>query len=220
MVPQVCHYRCGTGDDAAESSFAEYVKPFKDRERLLGIREVVAGFLCDELGEAQWHAFGELIKANQPQKSWHFHSHYGDCDKKDMSTMELRTAEMRRALDEEGGLVFSHHDALNGVTKVTDGKYKTSVHGLMVVSDQDILRTSRGVLAQRQLEFPWQCPHNWPGARDRALKNKFEKLVKAFRETQEPRWVPEKDIASVFDAKSQAQIAAVFDDIKKSVCTV
>jgi hypothetical protein len=202
--------------DVSNASFDVFVQPFKEREKL-GLVLSWKSHLCDQLTDETWHKFSAMIKANQPEDDWHFITVPAEnCRGKDMSTPERCEAEAARAMLEEAGL------GMNGTSLVgcTKGKYKTSVHADICEDPEMLLSVSCKTLTARQDEFPWRCPHNWPGVRDKTFKKAFEGKIKAYRETCKPHWVPEQEFASVFDAKSQAAIAAVVDEVKARVHSV
>jgi len=175
--------------------------------------------VCDQLTDETWDKFSGMIKANQPEDDWHFITVPAEnCRGKDMSTPERCKDEVARAMREEAGL--SSVPSASSVVKCTTGKYKTSAHALICKDPEPLLSVSRETLTARQDIFPWRCPHNWPGVRDKTFKKAFEGKIKAYRETCKPRWVPEQDFASVFDNKSQAAIAAVYDEVKARVHSV
>jgi hypothetical protein len=202
--------------DVDDPSFDVFTQPFKEREKL-GLVISWKEHLCDQLTEETWDKFSAMIKANQPEDEWHFITVPAEnCRGKDMSTLERCKAEAARAMLEEAGL------GMNGLSLVrcTKGKYKTSVHADICEDPEMLLSVSCKTLTARQDEFSWRCPHNWPGVIGKEYKRVFEKKVKAYRETCKPRWVSEQDFASVFDAKSQAAIAAVIDAVKARVHSV
>jgi hypothetical protein len=200
------------------TNFQDFVQPFKEREKL-GIFSSWKSHLCDQLSDETWDAFRDLVKANQPDEQWHNVTVPAEnCRGKDMTTTDSRRAEAARALQEEAGLLLDA-SSLNGPTGVTKGKYKTSVHAIVVTSGDKTLEDSQQTLDFRQQAFPWWCPHNWPGARGTSIKKAFGEHVKAYRETRNPRWVSERDLSS-FDAKSQAAIHVVLEDVKESAFIV
>ena len=198
--------------DVDDPSFDVFTQPFKEREKL-GLVVSWRGHLCDQLTEETWDKFSAVIKANQPEDDWHFITVPAEnCRGKDMSTPERCAAEAARAMREEAGLLSAPSES--SLVKCTEGKYKTSVHAFLCNDPMALLHKSTATLQVRQDEFPWRCPHNWPGVVSKQYKRVFEEKVKAYRETCKPRWVPEQDFASVFDTKSQAAIAAVLDELK------
>lgn len=204
--------------DVDDPSFDVFVQPFKEREKF-GLVISWKNHFCDQLTDETWGNFSAMIKANQPRDEWHFITTPAEsCRGKDMSTPERCKAEAARAMREEAGL--SSVPSAISLVECTKGKYKTSVHALVCENPEVLFLLSTATLQARQNEFPWRCPHNWPGVIGKGYKKVFEKKVKAYRETCKPRWVPEQDFASVFDRKSQAAIAAVIDGVKARLHSV
>jgi len=204
--------------DVSNASFDVFVQPFKEREKL-GLVLSWKSHLCDQLTDETWDKFSGMIKANQPEDDWHFITVPAEnCRGKDMSTPERCEAEAARAMREEAGL--SCAPSATSLVECTKGKYKTSVHAFLCNDPEVLLYKSTATLQVRQDKFPWRCPHNWPGVISKEYKRDFEENIKAYRETCKPRWVPEQDFASVFDAKSQAAIAAVIGEVKARVHSV
>lgn len=204
--------------DVSNASFDVFVQPFKEREKL-GLVLSWKSHLCDQLTDETWDKFSGMIKANQPKDDWHFITVPAEnCRGKDMSTPERCEAEAARAMREEAGL--SCAPSATSLVGCTKGKHKTSVHAFLCNDPEVLFHKSTATLQVRQDKFPWRCPHNWPGVISKEYKRVFEEEIKAYRETCKPRWVPEQDFASVFDAKSQAAIAAVIDEVKARVHSV
>ncbi len=205
--------------DVSNASFDVFTQPFREREKL-GLVFCWKRHLCDQLTDETWAKFSAMIKANQPEDDWHFITVPAEnCRGKDMSTPERCKDEVARAMREEAG-VTNWPAVIFRLLECTKGKYKTSVGVGFCVDPETLLSVSRETLTARQDEFPWRCPHNWPGVRGKTFKQAFEGKIKAYRETCKPRWVPEQDFAGVFDTKSQAAIAAVIDELKARVHNV
>ena len=104
-----------------------------------------------------------MIAANQPHEDWHFVTIPAEnCKGKDMSTVERCDEEAAKALHEAGlnlTDMLMERFATHCASKVTEGRYKTSVYGLVHRGDADELSDAcNEEMLARQSEFRWRCP--------------------------------------------------------------
>ena len=134
------------------------------------------------LTDKTWEAFGNMIKANQPHDDWHFVTIPAEnCRGKDMRTPQRCKSEALKALREEAMVDYENEfDESQFCQKITEGKYNTSVHGLVCADHKKLLSDSQTEQETRHAEIHWRCPHNWAGARGACYFKSDGKTVRLF----------------------------------------